>query len=441
MFGRRRFLGGSVGLGVAGAVGCGSSGGSAGGGAAATEWVIGSYLSLTGGESKFGEDTKRGIELAVDELNKAGGVKNKKLKVLFEDDKSNATEASNKVQQLIDRDKVVALLGEVASAISRAGGIIANKKGIPMITPSSTHPDVTKVGEYVFRVCFVDDFQGQAGAEFCVKTLGKKKIGILYAENNLYSQGLANEFKKAAQSLGGEIVLEKKFTNEETNFTTYITEMKAASPEIIYAPVYYKQMTQIGRQAKAEGIGAEMFVGGDGWSGDDTLLKELEGAHFTDHYAPDVPWEKSKKFVDAYKAKHGGEAPSSLAAMGYDATLVLADAIKRAKEDTPKGIRDAIAETKDFPGATGAITIDKDRNAQKPAVIVQIKGGTTSYKAVVGPGADKLLEGAPRPTPAASESAPAASGSAAPEASASAAPAAASASAAPAPGTSAAPKK
>ena len=404
-----------MGLGVGSvlAAGCGASEGTKN----ANEWLVGAYLSLSGPQTQFGVDTKEGIELAVEEVNKAGGVKSKQIKVLFEDDKSKPDEANQKVLQLIDRDKVIALLGEIQSAISKAGGIVANRKQVPMITPSSTNPDVTKVGEYVFRVCFVDDFQGQMGAEFCVKTLGKKKIGLLYAEDDLYSSGLATEFKKAVEKLGGEIVLEKKFTKAETNFTTYITELKSANPEIIYAPVYYNQMVPIARQAKAEGIPGEMFVGGDGWSGAD--YKELEGAYFTDHYAPDVPWEKSKQFVAAYKAKFKRD-PSSLAAMGYDAALVLADSMKRAKEDTSKGIRDAIAETKNFAGATGIITIDAERNAVKPAVIVQIKNGTTTYKAVVGPGADTLLGGK---APAMDSAAPAASSSAAPAMSGSAEPA------------------
>ncbi len=440
MFGRRRFLEGTAGIGVTLTVGAATSGcGSSGGGASANEWVVGSYLSLTGEQSKFGEDTKRGIELAIEEIN-ANPPKGKKIKVLFEDNKSKVEEATQKVQQLIDRDKVVAVLGEIASSISKPAAIICNQKKVPMITPSSTHPDVTKTGEYAFRVCFTDDFQGKAGADFCVKSLGKKKVGIMYAENDLYSQGLAAEFKKAVGPAGGEVVIEKKFTDTETNFTTYIKEVKDAGVEVIYCPIYYNQMTPLWRQAKAEGLTGDMFVGGDGWSGDDTLLKELEGGFFTDHYAPDVPWAAGKKFVEAFKKKFN-QAPSSLAACGYDAAMVLADAIKRAKEDTPKGIRDAIAETKEYAGATGSITINKDRNADKAIVFVQIKGGTTAYKAAVGPGAEKLTEGAPPPTPETAKpddsAAPAASGSAAPDASAAAA---GSASAAPAASASAAPK-
>jgi branched-chain amino acid transport system substrate-binding protein len=344
MFGRRRFLGGAAGLGAAGilgplTVGCG--------GGNTNEWVVGAYLSLTGGDAKFGTDTKEGIELAVEEINAAGGIKGKKMKVIFEDDKGQVSEVTNKVQQLIDRDKVVALLGEVASSRSEPAAVIASKRGIPMITPSSTNSVVTEGKEFAFRVCFIDEFQGKMGAEFAVKTLGKKKIGIAFAEDDLYSNGLANEFRKAVKEFGGEVVVEKKFTQNEMNFTTFAKELKSSGAEMIYAPIYYKQMVQLGRHAREEGITGDMWLGADGWSGEQALLDELDGAYFTDHHAPDLPWEPSKKFVAAYEGKHK-RAPSSLAAMGYDACGVLADAIKRAKEDTPKGIRDAIAETKDY---------------------------------------------------------------------------------------------
>ncbi len=384
MLGRRHWIGTALALGALGVVGlgCGKKPDVTGEAAAApTEWKVGAYLSLSGAETGFGTSTKEGIELAVEEVNAKGGVKNKKIKIIFEDDKSNPQEASNKVLQLIDRDKVVALLGEVASSRSKAGGIVANKKKIPMITPSSTNPDVTQVGPFVFRVCFTDDVQGQMGARFVSEKLGKKKVAILYASDDLYSSGLANEFRTEAKKLGLEVAIEKSFLKNETNFTTYLNEIKEAQPEMIYAPVYYNAMVPVARQAKATGLSGSMFIGGDGWH-DDSLVEgageEMEGAYFTNHYAPDMPSESSKEFVKKYSARFKHE-PSSLAAQGYDAALLLADAIGRAKNDTPEAIRDAIAETKGFQGATGAITINEQRNADKPIVIVQIKGKKFTY--------------------------------------------------------------
>jgi branched-chain amino acid transport system substrate-binding protein len=389
----------------------------------ATEWKVGAYFSLSGAETQFGTDSKEGIELAIDEVNKAGGVKGKPIKVLFEDDKSNPQEATNKVLQLIDRDKVVALLGEVASSRSRAGGIVANNKKVPMITPSSTNPDVTKVGPFVFRVCFTDDVQGQMGAQFVINTLGKKKIGILYASDDLYSSGLAKEFRDEAKKLGAEIAIEKSFLKTETNFTTYLTEIRDTKPDIIYAPIYYNAMVPIARQAKAANIAGTMFVGGDGWDADELLKDagdEMEGAYFTNHYAPDVPWPSAKVFLEKYKARYHRD-PTSLGAQAHDAAKLLADAIGRAKGDTREAIRDAIQDTKNFQGATGLITINAERNADKPVVIVQIKGKKFTYHSMVSakgatPGA------APSPAPG-DTAAPATTGAAAPATTGAAAPA------------------
>jgi len=385
MLGRRHFVVATAGLGLLSALGmgCGKKPeGSAGGaGEASNEWKVGAYLSLSGAQTQFGVDTQEGIQLAVDEINQKGGVKGKKIKVIVEDDKSNPQEASNKVLQLIDRDKVVALLGEVASERSKIGGIAANKKKIPMISPSSTNPDVTKIGPFVFRVCFTDDVQGQMGARFIKQKLGKNKVAMLFASDDLYSSGLANEFRGEAKKLGMEIVVEKSFLKSETNFTTFLNEIKSANPEAIYAPIYYNAMVPVARQAKAAGLPGSMFVGGDGWHADSLVNdagEEMEGAYFTNHFSPDMPSPNSKAFVQKYTEKYKRE-PSALAAQGYDAALLLGDAIGRAKGDTPEAIRDAIAETKNFQGATGAITINAERNAEKPIVIVQIKGKKFTY--------------------------------------------------------------
>ena len=393
MLERRRWIGAAVGLVGLAALGlaCDKTGPSSAGSsspglpASTAEWKVGAFFSLSGADTQFGVDTREGIELAIEEVNKAGGVKKKPIKVIFEDDKSNPQEATNKVLQLIDRDKVVAILGEVASSRSKAGGIVANKRKIPMISPSSTNPDVTRVGPFVFRVCFTDDVQGQVGARFVAGTLKKKKVAILFASDDLYSSGLAKEFREEAKKIGLEIVGEKQFLHTETNFTTYLTELRDAKPDIIYAPIYYNAMVPIARQAKAAGMKGDIFLGGDGW--DSFVLvkdagEEMEGAYFTSHFAPDIPWPSAQGFVKGYKERWKRE-PSALSAMGYDAAKLLADAIGRSRADTPEAIRDAIAETKGFPGATGTITINAERNADKPIVIVQIKDKKYAYHSSV----------------------------------------------------------
>jgi len=361
------------------------AGGSSNAGGTQDPWKVGAYLSLSGAETQFGIETKEGIELAVDEVNQNGGAKGRQIKVLYEDNKSTPQETNNKVLQLITRDKVVALLGEVTSSRSMVGGLVANKHKIPMISPSATAPEVTQIGPFIFRVCFTDDIQGKMGAEFVVKTMGKKKVAILFASDDVYSSGLAQQFRDEAKKLGAEIVIEKSFLKTETNFTTYINEIRDSKAELVYAPIYYNAMVPIARQAKAAGVPGSKFVGGDGWDADTLLTdagEEMEGAYFTNHYAPDVPWPNAQSFLKAYKARFKRD-PTSLSAMGYDSAKLLFDAIGRTKTDTPEGIRDAIAETKGFAGATGTITIDPNRNADKSIVIVQIKNKKFSYYTAV----------------------------------------------------------
>jgi len=345
------------------------------------EILVGAYLSLSGSDSTFGSDTREGIELAVEQVNAKGGVKGKKVKVLYEDDKSTTQEASQKVRQLIDRDKVIAILGEVASSRSLAGGLIANTSKVPMVTPSSTAVEVTKGREYVFRTCFTDDAQGQVAARFVKNELKKNKVGVFYAAQDTYSSGLAKSFRDEFTKLGGTVAIDKGYQKGETNYTTYLNELKAASPEIIFVPNYYNEMVQIARQAKGAGIPGSTFVGGDGWDSSNLIEgagEELEGAYFTNHYAPDVPWPNAKKFLADFQGRYKKE-PSSLSAQGYDAASLLFDAIERASEPTPEAVRKALAETKDYNGATGTMTMDADRNANKPIVVVQIKGKKFVY--------------------------------------------------------------
>jgi branched-chain amino acid transport system substrate-binding protein len=347
----------------------------------ASEIVVGAYLSLTGPDSTFGTDSREGIELAVDEVNAAGGVKGKQVRVIYEDDKSTTQEASQKVRQLIDRDKVVALLGEVASSRSLAGGLIANTSHVPMVTPSSTAVEVTQNREWVFRTCPTDDLQGAVAAKFVKTSLAKTKVGIFYAAQDTYSSGLARSFRDAFKKLGGEIVVDKGYPKGETSFRTYLSELKAQNPEAIFVPNYYGDMVLIARQAKEVGIPGAMFVGGGGWDSANLVEgagAELEGAFFMTYFAPDVPWAHSKRFLSAFRGRYGHD-PTAIHVQGYDGAHILFDAIGRATEVTPDAIRAALATTKDFIGATGATTIDADRNAEKPIVVVQIKAKKFTY--------------------------------------------------------------
>ena len=342
---------------------------------------IGAYLSLSGADATFGTDVRDGIALAIEEVNAKGGVHGKRVRVIYEDDKSMSQEASNKVRQLIDRDGAVAILGEVASSRSLAGGLICNTKKVPMVTPSSTPVDVTEGRDYVFRTCFTDAQQGEVAARFVKETLKKDRVAILYAAQDNYSSGLADTFKAAFESLGGTITVEKGYQKGETKFTTYLQAIKASRADVIFAPVYYNDMAQIAPQALQVGIAGSSFVGGDGWDSDDLLESaggELDGAFFTEAYAPDVPWPNSAAFVKAFRARYG-RLPGAIAAQGYDGARVLCDAIARAPTVTPEAIKVALAATKDFAGATGTLTIDAHHDATKPVCILQVKGKAFHY--------------------------------------------------------------
>jgi branched-chain amino acid transport system substrate-binding protein len=375
--GRRAFVVGLT-LGAAGAlIGCDKDD--------PNEIKVGAYLSLSGADSTFGTDSREGFELAVEETNAAGGVRGKRIRLIIEDDKSNTYEAVQKVRQLIDRNKVVALLGEVSSMRSLAGGLIANKSGVPMVTPSSTAVSVTKKRRWVFRTCFTDDQQGKVAARFIREHLGRRRVGIFFAAQDPYSSGLAGAFRQELVRLGGEIVVDKGYQKGETNFRTYLAALKAANAEVFYVPNYYSEMVLVARQARELGIPGEMFVGGDAWDSSNLLEgagAELEGAHLTNHYAPDVPWDNSRKFVDAFIAKYN-HVPTSLAAQAYDAARLLFDAIERAAELTPAAIRDALEATKDYRGATGLMTIDEEHNANKPIVVVRVTNKQFKYAAQI----------------------------------------------------------
>ena len=370
--GRRDFVFGTTLLGF-GAAGCSRN--------HDDEIAVGAFLSLSGPDSTFGSDTREGMELAVQETNEQGGLRGKKVRVIYEDDKSTTFEATQKVRQLIDRDKVIAVIGEVASSRSLVGGLIANKGHTVMITPSSTAVAVTKGREWVFRTCFTDEQQGKVAARFIWNELKKKTAATFFTAQDTYSSGLAASFVRELRTLGGTIVAEKGYPKGETSFRTFLSELKAKAPEIIFVPNYYNEMVFVGRHASELGIPGSMFFGGDGW--DSATLtegagKELEGAHFTNHYAPDVPWENSKRFFAAFNAKYK-HPPTSLAAQGYDSAMVLFDAIRRAPELTRAAVRQSLLEMKDFTGATGTMNFDQDRNANKPIVIIEIADRAFKY--------------------------------------------------------------
>ena len=340
------------------------------------EIVIGEYGSLTGTTATFGQSTDNGIQMAFDEINKAGGVLGKKVKIIVEDDQSKPEEAATAVTKLINQDNVVAILGEVSSSRSLAAAPICQSSKIPMISPSSTNPRVTQIGDYIFRVCFIDPFQGAVMAKFAADTLKLKKVAILVDVRNDYSVGLQTFFRQHFKRLGGGVVAEQSYSEGDSDFRAQLTQIKATNPEAIYVPGYYTEVGTIARQARELGITVPL-LGGDGW--DSPKLweiggKALNGCYFSNHYSTNDPSPVVQKFVNDYQARYK-QVPDAIAALAYDAARIMADAMTRAGSTSGPKVRDAIAATKDFVGVTGTITINAERNAVKPSVLLKVENG------------------------------------------------------------------
>ncbi|HVK66538.1 MAG TPA: ABC transporter substrate-binding protein, partial [Polyangium sp.] len=320
-----------------------------------------------------------GIDLAVERVVDSGGIRGRSIELVYADDHSLPRDASKAVLDLSKDPTLVALLGEVASSRSKVGGIIADKERIPMLTPGSTNPDVTRVGPFVFRACFDDAAQGRAAARYLIQERRHKKIGVLLASDDLYSSLLAHTFREQAERLGAT-VFERGILTTATNFTAPLGELQTQRPDVVYAPLYYNIMQDVFRQAGALGFSGRDFFGGDGWDSD-TLRKGAgaKGAAFTTHWMLDIPSAENRAFVDAYRARYHRD-PSSISALGYDAAALLIDAMKRASADTREAVRDALAHTRGFVGVTGTITMGEDRNPEKDVFIARIEGGRFRYE-------------------------------------------------------------
>ncbi len=365
--------------------GCKQNGGAS---ADAPTIKVGEFASLTGSEAAFGRSSHNGTLLAVEDINAAGGILGKQLELITEDDQSKDGESGTAAKKLISRDKVVAVLGEVASGRSLEAAQICQQYKVPQISPSSTNPKVTQTGDYIFRVCFIDPFQGTVMANFAKKSLNAKKVAVLTDVGTPYSVGLAKFFKEGFVSGGGEIVVEQKFTKDDKDFKAQLTAIKSQNPDAIFAPGYYGQISLIALQARELGIKVPI-IGGDGWEAPELIqgpgaAEALEGCYFSTHFSPDQDSPKAKEFVAKYEKKFGAR-PDAMAALGYDTVLALTEAIKSSNSTDGKKVRDALAAIKGLDGVTGKMDIDADRNARKPAVIIAIKGGKFVFKETVNP--------------------------------------------------------
>lgn len=372
------------------------------------ELVVGEYGSLTGNDATFGQSTKDGAELAYSELQaqKQGRIGGLPVRFVVEDDQGRPEEAATVVQKLINQDRVIAVIGEVASSRSLAAAPICQAAGVPMISPSSTNPAVTEKGDYIFRMCFIDPFQGTVMARFAGDSLHLKRVAILKDVKNDYSVGLAQFFTEAFTHTGGQIVVETAYSAGDQDFRSQLTAIKAKNPQAIFVPGYYTEVGLIARQARELGITVPI-LGGDGWESEQLLNiggAALNGSYYSNHFAVDNPDPHLQDFLRRYKAKFGKES-DAIGGLAYDAASVLFQSLDKLAQQDPdtfkglasskagtsarkaaeKKLRDIIATTTRFPGVTGTITLDEHRNASKPAVVIAIRNGAKHYAATINP--------------------------------------------------------
>lgn len=347
---------------------------------------VGVYGAQTGSEAAFGSSTINGVRIAAEEINAAGGVLGRKIRLYVEDDQGRAEEAASVVTKLITSNNVVALIGENSSNQSLAAAPIAQSSGVPMISPSSTNPAVTEKGDYIFRVCFTDPYQGKALAAFVRTNLKLDNAAILVDKKNDYSVGLAEVFRKEFEAAGGKIVAEQSYSGGDTEFRPQLTTIKAAAPKALFIPGFYTEVGQIAIQARDLGLTVPL-VGGDGWDSPAVITigrQAIENSYFSDHYFVGDTRPIVQKFVDQYVKRHGGK-PEATAALGYDALYLWANAAKRANTLDKKAVRDQIAATKDYEGVSGTITMGPDRNPIKPVAMIKIENGQMNFAGWVKP--------------------------------------------------------
>jgi branched-chain amino acid transport system substrate-binding protein len=338
---------------------------------------IGIIASMSGPEKPWGDESKNGAALAVEEFNAAGGLNGMKVELIAQDTAGQPEQGKSATERLISSNKVLAVLGEVASGVTKPSADVCQQKGVPIVSIGSTRIDITNTGDMVFRVCYTDDFQGGMMAKLAYDDLGLRRVAILTDKKLPYSTGLSNNFRDVFTKLGGQIVTEEFYEKGQTDFKAQLTNIKAKNPDGLFCSGYFTEIGPIARQKREVGLEVKMF-GGDGWDSNELLQsggEGLMGTYYSNHYSNLEDRPEVKNFVENFKKKYGREPANAMAALGYDAAAVVLDALKRSKGLTSHDLRDAIAETKDFAGVSGTITIGPDGNAHKPGLVLTAEAG------------------------------------------------------------------
>ena len=370
---------------AASVAGCGSS--------SSKEIKIGLLNEMTGGNATIGTAAANGAKLAIKEINANGGLLGKQIKAVVADNKSEPSEAANAMTKLLTQDRVVAVTGTFSSSNAIAAASVAEANKSPYLVAGATNPKVTvdektkTVKKYIYRVCFIDPFQGTVAANFAAKDLKVKKAAMLVDNSSDYSKGLAEFFEAALKKEGGEIVANEAYLQKDTDFKATLTKIKSKGAEVLYVPGYYEEVGKIVKQAREMGITVPI-IGADGWDSPKLVeiasVSALNNTYFTNHYSVEDTSPKAQAFVDSY-TKEYGQKPEALAVLGYDAVYVLADAIKRASSTDSAKIIEALADTKDFPAISGVTTINKTHDADKNAVVIEMKDGKQVFKTSIKP--------------------------------------------------------
>lgn len=352
-------------------------------GSRSNEIKLGGVGPLTGEAATFGSSTKEGLDMAVEEWNAKGGVLGKKIKLVFADDKGDVAEGATVYTKLIQQDNVVAIIGTVMSKVTLAGAPIAQQAKIPMISHASTNEKITLVGDYIFRACFIDSFQGTVGAKFAFNDLKARSAAAFFDIGNDYCKGLSENFKATFEKLGGKIVAYECHATGTTDFKAQLTKIIQAKPDVVYVSDYYNDVALIAKQARELGFNGPL-IGGDGWDSPELIKiggSAIENSFFTNHYSPDDTRPVVQEFVKNFRAKYGS-TPDAMATLAYDATYIMLNAIKVAGKTDGAAIRDALAKT-DLGVVSGQIKFDANRNPIKSAAIIEIKGGKQVYRTTV----------------------------------------------------------
>ena len=353
------------------------------------EIKIGGIFPLSGPVAVYGAEARKGIELAIEEINKSGGIAGKQLTLISEDDTGNPEISVNAYRKLVAQDKVNMIIGSLTSGCTIAITSLAQAQKIVQVAPAATAEAVTDAGDFIFRACFIDPFQGTVGGAFAANNLGTKRAAILFDNGNDYSVGLKDNFIIAFQKAGGVIAANESYLTGDVDFNAQITKIKSVNPDVVYLPDYYSTVALIAKQLRAQGINCSI-VGADGWDGlTENAGDEVLNGFYSNHYASDSTEAKVVNFVNSFKAKFNS-VPIAFAALGYDSMYLLKDAMIKAGTTTDStAIKNALAAT-DGSYLTGNLKFDAKRNPIKSAVIQEIVKGadgklTTVYKTTVNP--------------------------------------------------------